>query len=297
MKKLGFNLMLAATLLCGGHSFAKPLPAELIMGNGRSWQGKLVRRDGDWVEFNTGSSAKPIRIGASTITEINFKVKIDAEKLSKMMRDREFKQIIQVLSDTIEPFSDYSDIPSNLTKYNTLLMEVLYRSGQYDKSLAISAEIAKDDRNPALQKKARLYQAMALIDAGRQTEVEALLAEYGWNLEVPDDAAPEKLYIAAKLLVMKGNYNDAMELVAKVVAFHSQNPDWMQPAEMLCAEIYTELGASNTNMYNSAEEVCRQILMLYPNTPEFDKAKQLQIRIEKLRAEQKLKESLNSEEA
>ena len=88
-----------------------------------------------------------------------------------------------------------------------------------------------------------------------------------------------------------------MEFVAKVIAFHSQNPDWMQPAEMLCAEIYTELGASNTNMYNSAEEVCREILMLYPDTPEFDKAKQLKIRIEKLRAEQKLKESLNSEEA
>ena len=98
-------------------------------------------------------------------------------------------------------------------------------------------------------------------------------------------------------MVLKKEYSDAIELVAKVVAFHSQDPDWMQPAEMLCAEIYTELGASNPDMYDSAEEVCRQILMLYPNTPEFDKAKQLSIRIEKLRAEQELKESLKPEEA
>lgn len=294
MKKSGFKLILAGVLLCGGQSFAKPLPAELIMGNGRSWKGKLVRRDGDWIEFNNGTSSKPMRIGASKIKELKFKVSINSEKVSKMMRDREFHLVIEMVGEAIDPFAEYSDIPSNLTRYNILLMELLYRTGQYDKSLAISSKIATDVRNPELQKKARLYQAMALIDAGRQAEAEALLAEYGWNEE---STSPANLYISAKLMVLKKNYSEAIELVAKVVAFHSQNPDWMQPAEMLCAEIYTELGASNTNMYNSAEEVCREILMLYPNTPEFDKAKRLKIRIEKLRAEQALKESLKSEEA
>ncbi len=294
MRKSAFNLILAGVLLCGGLSFAEALPAELIMGNGRSWKGKLVRRDGDWIEFNTGTTSRPMRIGASKIKELKFKVSINSEKVSKMMHDREFDLVIEMVGEAIEPFVEYSDIPSNLTVYNALLMELLYRTGQYDKSLAISSKIALDGRNPTLQEKARLYQAMALIDAGRQAEAEALLSEYGWG---QDEDSPANLYISAKLMVLKKNYSAAIELAAKVVAFHSQDPDWMQPAEMLCAEIYTELGASNPNMYNSAAEVCREILMLYPNTPEYDKAKRLGIRIEKLRAEQELKESLKPKEA
>ncbi len=292
MNKAILNLTVAGVLLMGGFADAKTLSAELIMGNGRSWKGQLVSRDGDWVEFSTGTAAKPIRIGAGTIKELNFVVKIDAEKISEMMDNREFARVIDSLSRTIDPFAEYSDIPSNLTKYNSLLMELYYRTKQYDKSLAISSKIVGDDRNPSLQSKARIYQTLALIDSGNSDEAKTLLSEYGWDQDVSADAAPEELYIKAKLLVLNGEYSKAMESVAKVIAFNSQDPDWIQPAEMLCAEIYTELG-----LYDSAEEVCRQILILYKNTPEFDKAKQLRIKIEKLRAEQKLEESLKSEEA
>ena len=90
---------------------------------------------------------------------------------------------------------------------------------------------------------------------------------------------------------MKKDHLKAAETVARIIAFHSQDPDWIQPAELLCAEIYIQLG-----MYDSAEEVCRQIMVLYKNSPEFDQAKQLAVKIEKLRAEQK-EESLKSEEA
>jgi tetratricopeptide (TPR) repeat protein len=292
MNKLFFNLTLAGILLAGGLAEAKPLKAELVMPGGRSWKGEIVGRDGDWIEFSTGASAKPIRIGASTLQELNFEVNIDAEKVAEMMKNREFERVLAALDKALEPFVEYSDIPSNLTRYNSLMMELFYRTRQYDKSLAISTKIAEDDRDETLQEKARLYQALALIDGGKSDEAEALLTKYGWNHDVSDDAAPEKLYITAKLMALNKEYNKAMELVAKVIAFNSQDPDWMQPAEMLCAEVYTELG-----LYDSAEEVCRQILMLYKDTPEYDKAQQLKIKIEKLRAEKKLEESLKSEEA
>lgn len=290
MNKVIFNVAFTGLLLLGGMAQAKPLSAELIMGNGRSWKGQLVRRDGDWIEFSTGTSAKPIRIGAGTIKELNFKVNLDAGKISGMMKNREFDRAIDLLSRSLDPFVEYSDIPSNLTKYNALLMELYYRTKQYDQSLAISSEIAGDDRNPALQKKARIYQTLALIDAGQPEEAQSLLSTYGWDRDMSGEAAPEELYIQAKLMVTSGKYSEAMELVAKIIAFNSHDPDWMQPAEMLCAEVYTELG-----MYDSAEEVCRQILMLYKDTPEFDKAEQLKIRIEKLRAEQRLESVLDSE--
>ena len=152
MNKVIFSLTFSTFLFLGGVVYAKPLPAELIMGNGRSWKGQLVRRDGDWIEFSTGTSAKPIRIGAGTIKELNFKVSVDAVEISEMMKNREFERAIDLLSRSLDPFVEYSDIPSNLTKYNTLLMELYYRTKQYDQSLAISSKIAGDDRNSALQK-------------------------------------------------------------------------------------------------------------------------------------------------
>jgi len=288
MSRSVLYLMLAGALIGTGVSHAKSFPAELVMGNGQVWKGRIVRRDGDWIEFNKNNATRSVRVGASTVKELNFQVAIDAEKVLKMIRDREFDKAIKAIDDAIAPFSEYRDIPSNLTRYNTLQMELLYRTGNYDASLAISSGIAKDGRNPELQEKAKVYQALALVDAGRQKETEALFSEYGWELEPTSDGiAPEKLYIAAKYMVLKKEYNRAMEYAAKVVAFHSQDPDWVQPAELLCAQVYTELG-----LYDSADEVCREILLFYKGTPEFDEATRLKIKIEKLRAEQRLKDSL-----
>lgn len=292
MNKSIYSMVLAGMVLTSGLVQAKPLKAELIMPGGRSWKGDIIARDGDWLEFSAGPTARPIRVGASTIQELVFDVKLDTEKLVEMKKNREFSRVIGALERALTPFAEYSDIPSNLTKYNALLMELLYKTGDYDKSLAISSKIAADDRDPVLQEKSRTYWALALIDAGKSREAEELLSKFGWDQGLDGNSSPEKLYITAKLLALDKDYNGAMELVAKVIAFNSQDPDWMQPAELLCAQIYTELG-----MFDSAEEVIREISLLYKNTNENDLAQQLKIRIKKLRAEQELEQSLESEEA
>lgn len=290
MNKSVFSFALAVVFILGAAAEAASLQAEMIMPGGKSWKGLVVGRDGDWIEFSTGPS-KPIRVGAGTIKELIFVVDIDQEKINEMNRNREYERIIAALDRALEPFVEYSDIPSNLVRYNAILMELHYKIKNYDKALEIAGTIAMDERDPDLQDKSRVYQALSLIDAGRSDEAEQLLTKYGWNEDLSDEASPQKLYIAAKLMNLKEQYADAMELVAKVIAFNSQDPEWMQPAELLCAEVYTELG-----MYDSAEEVIRQISLLYKNTNEDDLAQQLKIRIEKLRAEKELSESTESEE-
>ena len=280
-------------LLLGVQAQEESIPAKLTLGGGRVWSGQLVGRDGDWVEFAKAGSSKPIRVGAGTIKKVNFTVRVDGKKISKLIQDRNFDEAIRLLNQALAPFAQYSDIPSNLTRYNLLLMELLYRDKQYEESLAISSKIAKNDHaDPTAQRKAIVYQVLALIDSGQQEKVETVLAEHGWDQPLPADASAERLYITAKYLMLKGEYQQAIETAAKVVAFYSQDPDWSRPADLLCAELYAKMGR-----YDSALEVCREISIFDKNTPEFDAAKRLKIQIEKLKAQERLKESLKSEDA
>ena len=79
---------------------------------------------------------------------------------------------------------------------------------------------------------------------------------------------------------LKEDYNKAMELVSYIIAFNSQNTEWTQPSELLCAELYAEL-----KMYDSAKEVINQISLLYPDSIENEKAQELAIKIEQIENE------------
>lgn len=296
MNKSVFALTLAGACFLGAAAQAASLAATLVMPGDKEWEGSILSRDGDWIEFQTGTSPRPIRLGASTIKELQFSIKLDQDKLNEMNNNREYERVITALTSVLEPYQEFADIPSNLSFYNSLLMELYYKTGNYEKTREIAASLAVDDRDAALQLKARIFGALALIDAGDAERAEALLEEYGWNEGLDSASAPEKLYIAAKLLALKKEYADAMELVAKVIAFNSHDPDWMQPAELLCAEIYMELGKENPVMLDSAEEVIREISLLYKDTDEDERAQQLKVKIEALRAELELQKTIEESE-
>lgn len=275
--KIAIWLMIAAAL--GSAALAAPLPAELVMGENSTWRGTILSRDGDWIEFNRDSSARPMRVGTGTIREINFRVQLNGQALVSAMESLKYDQAIEMLYAALEPFSEYSDIPSNLGRYYIVLAELYYRTGENEKAIALTSEIVKDDRSPDLQNKARVYWMLSLIAAGKAEEATKLMGTFNWDGEPAADAPPEELYVRAKLLALNGDNSKAVETAARIVAFHSQDSDWMQPAELLCAELYTELG-----MYDSADEVCRQIILLYENSPEYEKALALRGRIEELRS-------------
>ena len=103
---------------------------------------QLIKRDGDWIEFSTGVSARPIRLGASTIEKINYNVKLNLEQLLQLKEDREFERLISNLNQVLAPFKDYQDIPSNLTRYRALLMELYFLTEEYDQALAYASQLA-----------------------------------------------------------------------------------------------------------------------------------------------------------
>ena len=197
------------------------------------------------------------------------------------IEDREYPNgLISNLNQVLAPFKDYQDIPSNLTRYRALLMELYFLTKEYDQALAYASQLASDGGDDlALIENAQTYQALSLIESGRSDEAQVLMDQLGWLGDLRADSNPKQLYLGAKLMSVKGEYNQAMELIAYVIAFNSQDTEWMQPAELLCAEIYMKLG-----MLDSTEEVIRQISLLYPNTAEYDASVILKEKLVELRA-------------
>jgi len=292
MKKVfSKRALVAGLLLAAGVAGAKALPAELIMGNGKIWKGSLVGREGDWVQLRPKGSEKIVRLGARTIKEMRFRVNLDMDRYVQMKHNREFDQMLVMLSTALKPFDAYKDIPSNLTRYRLEMMEVYYQMGQYGEALRIASVISADDRNPELQERGRAYQMLSLIADGSVDAASTVVKRYGWDKDVSDAAPPSHLYVLAELAHAGKHDAKAMELNAKVIGFHSQSPEWMQPAELLSAKLYAALG-----LYDSADEVCREIQMLYPNTPEYDKAKELTFEIDRLRARAESEKGADSAE-
>ncbi|HEY5653237.1 MAG TPA: tetratricopeptide repeat protein [Pontiella sp.] len=286
MNKLFLSIACTVVFFVASAVESAPIKAELFMPGGRSWKGSLIGRDGDWIEFSTGAGARPIRVGAGTIESLAFEVNIDSEKLSEMNSNREYQQIIDILDATLSRFADYSDISSNLTPYNSFLMELNYKVGNYKESLTTAKKLAQDDSTPDFQETGRIYLTLSLIGIGNIVEAEKVMHSFGWNAATLN-ASPATLYITAKILEAKKEYQKAIELAARIVALHSHSPEWMQPAELLCAELYTKLGK-----YDSAEEVINQIFMLYRDSDEDVAARKLKRQIATLRSQQ---ETLNAD--
>ena len=279
MKKY-FLYIIMVVIGNSSYIYAAPLNAELIMSGGRTWKGQLLKRDGDWIEFRSGVSARPIRLGASTIEKVNFDLKLDVDRLGKLREEREFDVLISNLEKVLNPFKDYQDIPSNLTRYRSLLMELYFLISEYEEVLVYAEQIVEDKfSDKEIIEDAYTYQALALIERGQSRKAEALMDKLGWLDNLNEESNAKQLFLGSKLMKVKQQYSKAMELISYVIAFNSQNTEWMQPAELLCAQIYIELG-----MLDSAEEVIRQISLLYPNTTEYDEAIILKEKLVELRA-------------
>jgi len=283
MKKTLFFLLLVNTFFLIGRVVAapQPIPVEWKLRGGDVWTGYLYGREDDWIILKRPQDEKPVRVGASTIKELTFKIKLDLDNVRKLAEEERYTDLITLLKKKLGRLNDFADLPTNLAPYNRYLMEAYYHVGDYNKALMIASRFARKSDDLELREKSRTFQILSLISLGKLFRAQALVGEYGWK-DFPEDKMPaEKLYILARLKELEKKYTEAMLYTAKVIAFHSQEIEWMQPAELLAAELYVKL-----KRYDSAEEVCNEIELLYKNTPEYAKAIKLKFKIKKLRGQQ-----------
>ena len=222
----------------------------------------------------------PVGIRVSSVERINFDIKLEIEKLIELKENRQYSILINKLNSSLQPFESFEGIPSNLTKFKSLLMELYFLENNYDKVISFANNIVENSEDENLKSSAQIFLARSLIKIGSSVEAENLLKINGWFDEINSESDPEKLFILAELMRLKEDYNKAMELVSYIIAFNSQNTEWTQPSELLCAELYAEL-----KMYDSAKEVINQISLLYPDSIENEKAQELAIKIEQIENE------------
>jgi tetratricopeptide (TPR) repeat protein len=280
MKKTIFTSILASMLIGGSIAAAKPINVKITVGN-NTFNLLLLSRDGTLINFQQEGKTGNVSYPSDAIKEIIFPLEIDDNAVEKMQENRSYEELVSMFASALKPYADYHDLPSNLAPYEGELMELYFKLGQHKEALEIALRISKDDRDPELQRKARVYHGMALIEDDRVTEAEALFQKYGWTENLPSDSEPEDLYITAKFLAAKKEYGKAIEMVAKVISFSSQDIEWARPAELLCAQVYAELG-----LLDSADEVIREISLLYKGSDEDIQAQELKKRVDKLRADQ-----------
>lgn len=84
-----------------------------------------------------------------------------------------------------------------------------------------------------------------------------------------------RLYLQAGAERLQKNPKAAIQLAAKAVALHYQDMKWLPRNELLCAELYSDLG-----MTNAAVATARQIQSFYKGTDISKKADVLRSKIE-----------------
>ena len=258
------------------------ISAELIMAGGKTWDVKIIQRiktdqkDSLQLSINGRIAGIPM----SAVKQINYDINLNIDKLIELKEQRKYSLLINKLNDSLKPYELYEDIPSNLTKYKSLLMELYFLVNDYDNVISFANNIEKYSKDEELKSSAQVFLARSYIKNGSADRAEKLLKSNGWFDEISSNSNPEKLFILAELMRLKEDYNRAMELVSYIIAFNSQDTKWTQPSELLCAELYVEL-----KMYESAKEVINQISLLYPDSIENEKANELAMKIEIIESE------------
>ena len=258
---------------------ASSISAELIMSGGRAWDVEIIKRvktdQKDSLQLSINGRVAGIPI--SSVQKINYDINVDIDELMNLKEEREYTLIIDRLKQSLKPYEPYMDILSNLTPYQALLMEMYFLVEDYNKTIDLAQKIQSQSTDENLISSSEIYLVRSLIKSNLADQAETLLRNNGWFENINENSKPEELFILAELMKLKSNYNRAIELVSYIIAFNSQDPEWTQPAELLCAELYTEL-----EMYDSAEEVIDQILLLYPDSLESEKAEQLSLKLQVL---------------
>ena len=255
---------------------AEDTPAILATKAGKALRVFLMSTDGASVETEFQKLRQKKSFTVKEIDMIRFTPPgldenelIELEKTAqKLFQQADYEQLIAQVDPVTAPYGQYMSVSNNLQAVYGLLMRAYSRSGQHAQA-AVAAENLIGTQDASLKLNALVCAALAAAD--RQD----FAAAKAFKDQIKDPAAA--LYAQVAIERAEGASRDAIQTAVKVIAHHTDSRDWLPPTEILCAELYLDMGRTN-----SAEVTARQSAKMYAGTNIGEEANALRSRIEQL---------------
>lgn len=225
--------------------------AVLYKTDGRAWRVFLIENRADQliVRLEKGRANIEVPVNEVERLEMTDYAAYDASQAQAAFDRAEYDKVIDMLEPAMSPVASFMSFKNNLQKDYVLLVKAYYEAG-YASLAAEGAAMLMAAEDTDLQKTAKAYLMLATIAQGDLSEALAL-----WKT-VSDGAA--RLYGKAMMERASGKPEMAIQTVVELIAEHPNDMNWMPSAELLCAELYLEMG-----MPESAEVVARQVQKFY----------------------------------
>ena len=250
--KKALGLFLALGIVSA--AFAQQYAAKITVTGGNSFVvDKLSIKEGFLYRESEDSST-----ALSMIKEIEFRFSDFSLILcDSMFRTSERKALEELLDQYVQPVAQHSYLSTNLGDYLVWMLRTQYWN-QNSSGMMKTIDYLRLTKEPIYTKYANMYLVMLLLDQGKISEAKTTFS----GVENPEEiSTPMAEYIRGQIALVEGESRQAMQHVARIVAFHSRDPEWMAPATILEARIYLRLGQPL-----KAQAVANELMIAYPDT-------------------------------
>lgn len=217
------------------------------------------------VRLDAASSDTQIKL--DSINQLQFShVKYDEKAVRQYFNQADYAAVIAALEPIVTPYRNYVFISNNLETVFCLLMNAQLEKGNFLQAKDISDRLLANE-NPAVQLAAQVGRALVAIGENDQLTAETMLSK------IQQPAA--KLYVQACIERSKNQPKVAIQTAVNLIARYPNDMDWLPQTELLCAELYNEMG-----LPNSAISTARQTEKIYTGMNVEKEAQALRLRIE-----------------
>lgn len=254
MKRMLIIIASLATLASIAQKTAVPegVPARLEAINGKVVNALLQKREGSSVTFRVYGSDRDISVDQSMVKSLEFIVKYDAKAVELNVNNGDYAAVLSVLEPVMAPLLDYIAISNNMQSTFCLMMDAYRERGDYDAAEKI-AKVLVDSGDAGLTTKGLVNSTLVAI------KKKDLDAAGSYCAKVKSE--PANLYLQACIERAKNQPVQAIQHAVDVILKHGNDMDWMPPSELLCGELYLDMG-----MTNSADTTFRQVATFYEGT-------------------------------
>lgn len=241
----------------------KPLQARLTRSDDRIRRIILLDCTADELTYRLENGTESWTRPLADVRRLNIRLpEFDLEALRSQYISSDYAGVVATLETAVGRCGLYMPVANNALEAYELLAEALLRNGDFEKARRAGMNLLTAP-DAEVRERARAVVALSTLGTGNPGKA----AE--WRDRLKDPAA--ELYVSACIQRAQQNSKAAMQTAIELIAAHPNDHEWMPQTEFLCAQLYLDLG-----MTNSAAVTARQVQSLYPGSECRAEARRLQ---------------------